>query len=153
MSASVNCLNVTRDVCMYVGHWLVRMEWLPAGWSVCLPLLIFLCTIKSKSSLLAPSHPGGPGKRAIKRLWWVVCVYVCFCVYVYVYMYACMCVCSSRGSDAHWSVHSAAVEWRTQLWRPSQQAVLSPSPDGHSRLHRISCRLSHHCLFSSFLLR
>jgi len=27
------------------GHWLVRMEWHPAGWSVCLPLLIFLCTI------------------------------------------------------------------------------------------------------------
>jgi len=24
------------------GHWLVRMEWRPARWSVCLPLLIFL---------------------------------------------------------------------------------------------------------------
>jgi len=21
-----------------VGHWLVRVEWCPAGWSVCLPL-------------------------------------------------------------------------------------------------------------------
>jgi len=52
------------------GHWLVRMEWCPAGWSVCLPLLIFCCTIKSRSSLLAPAHPGGPGKRAIKWLWW-----------------------------------------------------------------------------------
>ena len=52
------------------GHWLVRMEWRPAGWSVCLPLLIFPCTIKSRSSLLAPAHPGGPGKRAVKRLWW-----------------------------------------------------------------------------------
>jgi len=51
------------------GHWLVRMEWCPAGWSVCLPLLIFPCTIKSRSSLLAPAHPGGPGKRAVKRLW------------------------------------------------------------------------------------
>ena len=51
------------------GHWLVRMEWRPAGWSVCLPLLIFPCTIKSRSSLLAPAHPGGPGKRAVKRLW------------------------------------------------------------------------------------
>jgi len=51
------------------GHWLVRMEWRPAGWSVCLPLLISPCTIKSRSSLLAPSHPGGPGKRAVKRLW------------------------------------------------------------------------------------
>jgi len=42
------------------GHCLVRMEWRPAGWSVCLPSLIFPCTIKSKSSLLAPAHPGGP---------------------------------------------------------------------------------------------
>ena len=36
---------------------------------MCLPLLIFHCTIKSRSSLLAPAHPGGPGKRAVKRLW------------------------------------------------------------------------------------
>ena len=35
-------------------HWLVRMEWRPAGWSVYLPLLILPCTIKSRSSLLAP---------------------------------------------------------------------------------------------------
>jgi len=46
------------------------MEWCPAGWSVCLPLLIFPCTTKSRSSILAPAHPGGPGKRAVKRLWW-----------------------------------------------------------------------------------
>jgi len=46
------------------------MEWRPAGWSMCLPLLIFPCTIKSRSSLLAPAHPGCPGKRAVKRLWW-----------------------------------------------------------------------------------
>jgi len=51
-------------------HWLVRMEWCPAGWSVYLPRLIFPCIIKSRSSLLAPAHPGGPGKRAVKRLWW-----------------------------------------------------------------------------------
>jgi len=44
------------------GHWLVRMEWRPAGWSVCLPLLILPCNIKSRSSLLAPAHLGGPGK-------------------------------------------------------------------------------------------
>jgi len=46
-------------------HCLVQMEWRPPGWSVCLPLLIFPCTIKSRSSLLAL------GKRAIKRLWCV----------------------------------------------------------------------------------
>jgi len=48
------------------GHWLVRMEWRPAGWFVCLPLLFFPCTMKSRSSLLAPAHPGGPRKRAVK---------------------------------------------------------------------------------------
>ena len=32
-------------------------------------LLIFSCTIKSKGSLLAPAHPGGAGKRAVKWLW------------------------------------------------------------------------------------
>ena len=51
------------------GHWLVQMEWRPAGWSMCLPLLIFPCTLKSRSSLLAPAHPGGPGIRAVKWLW------------------------------------------------------------------------------------
>jgi len=53
-------------------HWLDRREWRPAGWSVCLPLLIFPCTIKSRGSLLARAHPGGPRKRAVKRL--CVCV-------------------------------------------------------------------------------
>ena len=28
------------------------------------------CTIKSRSSVLAPAHLGGSGKGAIKRLWW-----------------------------------------------------------------------------------
>ena len=41
------------------GHCLVQMEWRPTGWSVCLPLLIFPCTIKFRSSLLAPAHPRG----------------------------------------------------------------------------------------------
>jgi len=51
------------------GHWLVRIEWRPAGWSVCLPLLIFPCTVNSGSSLLALAHPDGPRKRAVKWLW------------------------------------------------------------------------------------
>jgi len=51
------------------GQWLVRMELRPAGWSMCLPLLIFPCIIKSRSSLVAPAHPGGPRKGAVKRLW------------------------------------------------------------------------------------
>jgi len=56
------------------GHWLVRMEWRPARWSVYLPLLIFPCTIKSRSSLLAPAHPGGPRNRVVKRCGVVVLV-------------------------------------------------------------------------------
>ena len=45
------------------AHWLVRLEWRPAGWSVCLRRFISPCTMKSRSSLLAPVHPGGPGKK------------------------------------------------------------------------------------------
>ena len=52
------------------GHWLIQMEWHAAAWSVYLPLLVFPCTVKSRSSLLAPAHPGGPGKKAVKQLWW-----------------------------------------------------------------------------------
>jgi len=54
------------------GHWLVQMEWCPAGWSVCLPLLIFPYTIKSRSSLLAPAHPGWSRKKGHKTVvvWW-----------------------------------------------------------------------------------
>ena len=32
------------------GHWLLRIEWRPAGWSVCLPLLIFPCTMFSSGT-------------------------------------------------------------------------------------------------------
>ena len=49
------------------------MEWRPSGWSVCLPLSIFPCTIKSRSSLLAPAHPGGLRKNGRKTV--VLCVW------------------------------------------------------------------------------
>jgi len=65
------CKNKTGDG--GGGHWLDQLEWRPARWSVCLPLLISPCTIKSRSSLLAPAHPDGAKKRAVKRLW---CGYV-----------------------------------------------------------------------------
>jgi len=62
---------------MEVNCWLVRMEWCPPGLSMCLPLVILPSTIKSRRSfLLAPAHPGGPGKRAVKQLrcggWWLL---------------------------------------------------------------------------------
>ena len=79
------------------GHWLVRMEWRPPGWSVCLPLLISRCTIKSRSSRLAPAHPGGPGKRAVKRLWWwwLLTIHVHnFTLHVFARVCVCVCVCA-----------------------------------------------------------
>jgi len=36
-------------------------------------MLIFPCIIKSRSSLLALAHPGGPEKRVVKWLWWWWC--------------------------------------------------------------------------------
>ena len=51
------------------GHWLVRMEWRPAGWlvstSVNLPLHHKIQKFSSGTS-----SPGDPGKRAVKWLWW-----------------------------------------------------------------------------------
>jgi len=41
---------------------------------VCLPLLISPCTIKFRSSVLAPAHPGGPRKRAVNGCVCFVCV-------------------------------------------------------------------------------
>jgi len=38
-----------------------------------LPLLIFHCTIKSRTSLLAPAHPGGPREWVAK---WLFVVFV-----------------------------------------------------------------------------
>jgi len=39
--------------------------------------------MKYRSSLLAPAHPGGPGKRVVKRLW-------CVPLVVWLYMTASM---------------------------------------------------------------
>ena len=60
------------------GHPACKKQWgmveVGTGWSGwsgaqphgrCLPLLVFPCTRKSRSFLLAPAHPGGPGKRAV----------------------------------------------------------------------------------------
>ena len=47
------------------------VKWRPSRWSVCLPLLIFPCTVGSRSSRLLLAHQGGPGKGAIKLLWYL----------------------------------------------------------------------------------
>jgi len=70
------------------------MEWRPAGWSVCLPLLIFPCTVKSRSSLLAPAHLGGPGKKGRKTV-------VVWCGVVYVHHRQCI-ACEGRSIAAWW---------------------------------------------------
>jgi len=52
------------------GHWLVRLEWCPARWSVCLPLLIFPCTIKSLQKFSSgTSWPGWSWKKGRRWLW------------------------------------------------------------------------------------
>ena len=56
------------------GWWrwaLVSPDGVAPSWMVNVSACVNLpCTIKSRSSLLALAHPGGPGKRAVKRLWW-----------------------------------------------------------------------------------
>jgi len=61
------------------GWWrwaLVSPDGVAPSRMVSLSASVTRCTIKSRSSLLAPAHPGGPGKRAIKRLCVCVCVRV-----------------------------------------------------------------------------
>ena len=55
---------------------ITKVEWHPAGWPVCLRLLIFPFTKKSRSSLLTPAHPGGPGKRGRKMVVVTILIYL-----------------------------------------------------------------------------
>jgi len=55
------------------------MEWHPAGWTVCLPLLIFPCTIKSRGFSSGTGSPRWSRKKSRKMV-------VCVCVW-------CVCVC------------------------------------------------------------
>jgi len=45
------------------------------------------CIIKSRSSRLALAHPDGPGKRAIKRLWWSVVLFLIVCINIITLLY------------------------------------------------------------------
>ena len=62
---SVLCSILDLSACKKMGegrggHQLVRMEWRPARWSVCLPLLIFPCTYVHKVQKFS-SGTGSPG--------------------------------------------------------------------------------------------
>ena len=62
-----------QPACKKMGGWwrwaLVSPDGVaPAGWLMCLPLLIIPCSIKTRNSLLAPAHPAGPGKMLVKWL-------------------------------------------------------------------------------------
>jgi len=98
------------------GHWLIRMEWRPAGWSVCLPLLIFPCTIKSRSSLLAPAQPGGHGKRAVKRLW----CDVMWCGMRRCYLSAARCKRFANGPSDATATPSSLASLKSRLVQPFQ---------------------------------
>ena len=49
-------------------HWLVRMEWHPSRWSVCLPVLIFPCTIKCGARRVLFGSPGWSRKKGCKTV-------------------------------------------------------------------------------------
>jgi len=55
------------------GWWrwaLVSPDGVAPSWMVCVSASVNLTLHnKSRSSLLAPAHPDGPGKRAVKWLW------------------------------------------------------------------------------------
>jgi len=53
------------------------------------------CTIKARRSLLAPAYPGGPGKRAVKRM----CVSVCVTIHINVHIEYGTCM-SNSGATA-----------------------------------------------------
>jgi len=63
-----------HPACKKLGGWwkwaLVSPDGVAPSWMVSLSASINLPLHQSRSSLLAPAHPGGPGKRAIKGLWW-----------------------------------------------------------------------------------
>jgi len=59
-----NWLFVFLSLSAWRWRWaLVSPDGVVPSWMV--GVLIFSCTIESRSSLLAPAHPGGPGKRAV----------------------------------------------------------------------------------------
>ena len=80
-------------------HWLVWIEWCPAGWSVCLPLLILPCTIKSRSSLLAPAHSPGWSQKKGRKTVVCVCVFAC-AMYKWCLFMSCADVSGYDGYDA-----------------------------------------------------
>jgi len=55
------------------GHWLVDGVAASRVVGVSASVNNLPLPYKSRSSLLAPAHLGGPGKRAVKRSWCVVC--------------------------------------------------------------------------------
>jgi len=94
---------------MEVGCWLVRMEWHLAGLSVCLHHVIFPCTIKPRRRfLLAPSHPGGPGKSC------KTVVYVCVWSFTLgVLIFAT--VCKVKGNSRQVFQIVKSMTWKFQL--------------------------------------
>ena len=55
------------------GQWLVGMEWRSASLSVCLPVLIFPCTIKVQKCSSDTSSPGWSRKKGRRTVVGVVC--------------------------------------------------------------------------------
>jgi len=65
-----------HPACKNMGGWwrwaLVSPDGVTPSQMVSVSASVNLPLVQSGSSLLAPAHPGGPGKRAVKQLWCVV---------------------------------------------------------------------------------
>jgi len=92
------------------GHWLVRMEWRPAGWSVCLRLLIFPYAIKFRSFSYGTGSPGWvPEKGRQMAVWKRKVVEQYRDLYISPLMSGCDVCYSKEGS--HW-VSMSLDAWR-----------------------------------------
>ena len=108
---------------MELGDWLVRIKLHQAGWSACLLLLSSLAPQKSRRRfLLAPAHPGSPGKRAVNQL--------CVCVYN-VCRYA-----SLKCSDWHALMSDQIVYfWHQHIYPHMEWAILPLLPSHIALTH------------------
>jgi len=117
------------------GHRLVRMEWHPARWTVCLPLLIFPCTHhkvqKFSSGTGSPRLSQEKGRKTV--VWWCgMLSYVNLCLYSICVLYRHVWSERSRLDVCHRRKQGSRSRWR---WRQWWECEVHPE-------HGTSCRVS-----------
>jgi len=109
--------------------WLERGADLHMAQMMPLPLTVSCFSkIQIGFTFLVPAYPGGPGKRAIKR----VCIFVCY-LYILIFMH-----CMEQVLTLLFSIHTAS------LYRVVTLSEVS--------FVRFTCYLQQTCIFDSFLL-